>query len=136
MGVHKVIFGGQGYGGDEYEAVAVSVNMTLSIGTRVTHKDGRTGRITEVKEPICQKGFDGQTYCTPHVISLTMVMTNPLNGPTRSSSHKLQVVPQNPYPYPHPLTLPASSLRPAPVVASTAQYNRRKRATIQRASGH
>ena len=39
--------------------------MTLSIGTQVTHTDGRTGVITEVKESRCQKGFDGQTYCTP-----------------------------------------------------------------------
>ena len=39
--------------------------MTLSIGTRVSHTDGRTGSITDIKEPICQKAFDGQTYCTP-----------------------------------------------------------------------
>ena len=39
--------------------------MTLSIGTQVTHTDGRTGVITEVKESKCQKGFDGQTYCPP-----------------------------------------------------------------------
>ena len=56
---------GEGYGGDEYEGVIVSVNMTLSIGTGVTHTDGRTGRITEVKEPKGTKGFDGKTHYSP-----------------------------------------------------------------------